>query len=189
MIELIVAGGVLALVFLGIGAMMSGSVTNTKLLRLETALTAKAQEFVDACRVLQFGAPSDAAPATSSIDEIFDGDPYMGGTAATLHAVRRYASSQSTAGEIHLPTSKSAIFPDGFEAKGTFIIRFAQGGKNLLTRALVEDPTITLKLKGATLANDDAIRVSILFQDDRTQTERLLMATVMTPESSAGGAA
>jgi hypothetical protein len=186
MIELIVATGVLSMVFLGVGAMMSSSATSTRLLRSEVALVTKAQEIVDVCRVIPFGNDLSEILPHSTLVELFDGDPRMGGPEVTLHGLRKTSILQAHASVIALATSDRSYFPDGFPVAGTFKIRLARAGYALFQRAVTEVPEFYSKLRSTYLDDDTALRVTVTFEDARDRTDRVLLSTIITAQHSEG---
>ena len=166
--------------------MMSGSATNTRILRSKVALVTRAQELVDVCRVIPFGNDLSEVLSRSSLNELFDGDPQMGGSEVTLHGLRKTAIQPSNASAITLATTDPIYFPDGFPTAGSFKIRLARAGYALFQRAVTQDPEFYSRLQNYYLDDDTALRVTVTFEDARDGQERVILTTVITAQHSEG---
>ena len=180
LLEMIISTGLLSLLFLGVGATVSGNARNTRHIRTQSALLSKAQEILDACRVIPFGSDLDASLKMSEIQELFDGDPRMGDSSITLHALQKTTLLPNNQGRITLLTGDPNFFPDGFPVQGKFKIKVIRAGSALLARAITEDPLVYSKLRNGTLDNDLALKVTVLFEDARDSNDRILLETHIT---------
>ncbi len=186
LMEVIISAGLLSLLFLGVGATVSGNARNTRYIRTQSAQLSKAQEILDACRVIPFGCDQDASLKTSEVQELFDGDPQMGDSTITLHALRKTALLTNNQGRITLLTGDPNYFPAGFPVRGKFKVKIARAGSALLARAITEDPQIYCKLRNCTLDNDKALKVTVQFEDARDGNDRILLETCITAQNSEG---
>ena len=186
LVEIVISAGLLSLLFLGVGATVSGNARNTQHIRIQSAQLSKAQEILDACRVIPFGCDLDPSLKTSEVQELFDGDPQMGDTNITLHALRKTTLLSNNQGRITLLTNDPNYFPAGFPVQGKFKIKIARAGSALLARAITEDPEVYCKLRNCTLDNDTALRITVRFEDACDGNDRILLETCITAHNAEG---
>lgn len=171
LLETILATGVLAVVFLGLAAMMGLGAAHTRTVELEALLLSKAQELADQVRAVPFGKATDPIPGTAAVKEVFDADPQPG--SVTLLALER------AGGNFLFSTADPDLFPDGFPVPGVFRVRLVRRGTSLLDRARSLDPNFTGQLT-STPADREVIRVRVWFRQRGETAERLLLHTTFT---------
>ncbi len=186
LLEMVIASGILSTVFLGVGALFSGSTAQTRTIRRDASIAQKALEIVDVCRSIPFGQVGDVKLDETRLIELFDADPQLGWTdGATLTAVANTAAA-ATGGAIVIPTSDTRYFPDGFIADGAFVVRITTTGGALMSRATADDPLFALRLKNGTVPTAAAIRVSVDFRYDGGRGERRMLQTVIVARDPEG---
>lgn len=186
LLEMVIASGILSTVFLGVGALFSGSTAQTRSIRRDASIAQKALEIVDVCRSIPFGRVGDATLTEAGVIELFDADPQLGWTdGATLTAVASTAAA-ATGGAIVIPTGDTRYFPDGFAADGAFVLRVATTGGALMSRATADDPLFSLRLKSGSVPTAAAIRVSVDFRYADGRGERRVLQTVVVARDPEG---